>query len=61
MTSAISDTDQTAEQVQIALLRQASTTRRVDLAAEMTGFALDAAFTASLSADRRMGYSPDLC
>ncbi len=45
MPSGISDTNQTAEQVQIALLRQAGTVRRVDLAAEMTGFALDAAFT----------------
>ncbi len=53
--SRISDTNQTAEQVQSALLRQAGTTRRVDLAAEMTDFALDAAFTASLSTGRRMG------
>jgi hypothetical protein len=46
MSSGISDTNQVAEQVQIALLRQAGTVRRVDLAAEMTSFALDGAFTA---------------
>jgi len=46
MPSGISDTNQAAEQVQIALLRQAGTARRVDLAAEMTSFALDGAFTA---------------
>jgi hypothetical protein len=46
MASGISDTNQAAEQVQIALLRQAGTVRRVDLAAEMTSFALDGAFTA---------------
>lgn len=46
MSSGISDTNQAAEQVQIALLRQAGTARRVDLAAEMTSFALDGAFTA---------------
>lgn len=46
MPSVISDTNQAAEQVQIALLRQAGTARRVDLAAEMTSFAIDGAFTA---------------
>ncbi len=46
MPSGISDTNQAAEQVQIALLRQAGTARRIDLAAEMTSFALDGAFTA---------------
>jgi hypothetical protein len=46
MSSGISDTNQAAEQVQIALLQQAGTARRVDLAAEMTSFALDGAFTA---------------
>jgi len=35
-----------AEQVQMVLLRQAGLVRRVDLAAEMTSFALDGAFTA---------------
>lgn len=46
MPSRISDTTQAAEQVQIALLRQAGLMRRVDLAAEMTCFALDGVFTA---------------
>ncbi len=46
MPSGVSDTNQAAEQVQIALLRQAGTARRVDLAAEMTSFAIDGAFTA---------------
>jgi hypothetical protein len=46
MASGISDSNQAAEQVQIALLQQAGTARRVDLAAEMTSFALDGAFTA---------------
>lgn len=46
MSSGISDTNQAAEQVQLALLRQAGTARRIDLAAEMTSFALDGAFTA---------------
>jgi hypothetical protein len=46
MASGISDTNQAAEQVQIALLRQAGIARRVDLAAEMTSFALDGACTA---------------
>lgn len=46
MPSGTSDTNQAAEQVQIALLRQAGTARRVDLAAEVTSFALDGAFTA---------------
>jgi hypothetical protein len=41
-----SDTRQAAEQVQIALLRQAGMMRRVDLAAEMTSFAIDGAYTA---------------
>jgi hypothetical protein len=46
MPSGISDTNHAAEQVQIALLRQAGTARRVDLAAEMTSFAIDGAFAA---------------
>lgn len=46
MSFRISDTNQTAEQVQIALLRQAGTVRRVDLAAEMTSFAINGALTA---------------
>ena len=46
MPSGISDTNQMAEQVQMVLLRQAGMARRVDLAAEMTSFALDGAFTA---------------
>lgn len=46
MPSGISDTNHAAEHVQIALLRQAGTARRVDLAVEMTNFALDGAFTA---------------
>lgn len=46
MSSGISDTNQAAEQVQIALLRQAGTARRVDRAAEMTSFALNGAFAA---------------
>lgn len=46
MASVISDTHQAAEQVQIMLLRQAGTVRRVDLAAEMTSFAIDGACTA---------------
>jgi len=46
MPSAISDTNQAAEQMQIALLRQAGLVQRVDLAAEMTSFAIDGAYTA---------------
>ncbi|NCC34309.1 MAG: hypothetical protein EOM24_20200 [Chloroflexia bacterium] len=46
MPSGVSDTSQTAEHVQMTLLRQAGTARRVDLAVEMTSFALDGAFTA---------------
>jgi hypothetical protein len=37
------DTSRAAEYVQIALLRQAGMARRVDLAAEMTQFAIDGA------------------
>lgn len=44
--SGISDTNPTAEQVQIALLRQAGMARRVDLAAELTSFAIEGAYTA---------------
>lgn len=46
MRSGRSDTTQAAEQVQLALLRQAGMVRRVDLAAEMTSFAIDGAYTA---------------
>jgi hypothetical protein len=46
MASGISDTNPAAAQVQIALLRQAGMARRVELAAEMTSFAIDAAYTA---------------
>lgn len=46
MPQGISDTTQAAEQVQIALLRQAGMARRVDLAAEMTRFAIEGAYTA---------------
>src|SRR5262245_7027215 len=46
MPSRISDTNQASEQVQIALLRQAGMARRVDLAAELTSFAIEAAYTA---------------
>lgn len=46
MRSGRSDTSRTAEQVQIALLRQAGLVRRVDLAAEMTNFAIHGAYTA---------------
>lgn len=54
MPSGISDTNQTAEQVQIALLRQAGTVRRIDLAAEMTSFAIDGALTALRRRLRRL-------
>jgi hypothetical protein len=37
------DTTEAAERVQIDLLRQAGITKRVDLAADMTRFAIDAA------------------
>jgi hypothetical protein len=37
------DTSRAAEQVQIALLRQAGMVHRVDLAADMTQFAIDGA------------------
>lgn len=46
MPSGISDTHPAAEQVQIALLRQASMVRRIDLAAEMTSFAIEGAYSA---------------
>ena len=46
MPSGRSDTTQAAEQVQFALLRQAGLVRRVDLAAEMTSFAIAGAYTA---------------
>ena len=46
MPSGISATSKMAEQVQMVLLRQAGLVRRVDIAAEMTSFALDGAFTA---------------
>ena len=46
MPSGISDTNPAAEQVQIALLRQADMARRVELAAELTSFAVEAAYTA---------------
>jgi hypothetical protein len=46
MRSGISDTNPAAEQVQLALLRQAGMARRVDLAAEMTSFAIEGAYTA---------------
>jgi len=46
MPSGISDTNPAAEQVQIALLRQAGMARRVDLAAELTSFAIEGAYTA---------------
>ena len=46
MPSSISDTNPAAEQVQIALLRQAGMARRVELAAELTSFAIEAAYTA---------------
>ena len=42
----ISDTNQAAEEVQIALLRQAGMARRIELAAELTTFAIEAAYTA---------------
>jgi hypothetical protein len=45
MPSVISDTSQAAEQMQLALLRQAGMVRRVDLAAELTSFAIEAAYT----------------
>lgn len=46
MLSGISDTSPAAEQVQLALLRQAGMACRVDLAAELTSFAIEAAYTA---------------
>lgn len=46
MSSATTDTNQTAEQVQLLLLRQAGIARRLDLAADMTRFAIDGACTA---------------
>ena len=46
MVSSISDTNLAAEQVQIALLRQAGMARRVELAAELTSFAIEAAYRA---------------
>ena len=46
MPSGISDTSPAAEQVQLTLLRQAGMARRVDLAAELTSFAIEAAYTA---------------
>jgi len=46
MSSEISDTNQAAEQVQLALLRQAGMARRVDLAADLTNFAIEGAYTA---------------
>jgi hypothetical protein len=46
MQSGISDTNPEAEQVQIALLRQAGMARRVELAAELTSFAIEGAYTA---------------
>jgi hypothetical protein len=46
MPSGISGTNQAAEQVQIMLLRQAGMARRVDLAAELTSFAIEGAYTA---------------
>lgn len=46
MSSGISDMSQAAEQVQVVLLRQAGMARRVDLAAELTSFVIEAAYTA---------------
>lgn len=46
MSSRLIDTKPTAEQVQIELLRHAGMIRRVDLAAEMTSFAINGARTA---------------
>jgi len=46
MPSGISDTNPRVEEIQIALLRQAGMVRRVDLAAEMTSFAMAGVFTA---------------
>jgi len=46
MPSGILDTHRVAEQVQIALLRQAGIARRVDLTAQVTSFAIEAAYTA---------------
>lgn len=42
----LTDTSRTAEQLQIALLRQAGLIRRIDLAAEMTSFAIAGAYAA---------------
>ena len=44
--SGICDTTPAAEQVQIALLRQAGMARRVELAADLTSFAIEAAYRA---------------
>ncbi len=46
MPSGVHDTRPAAEQVQIALLRQAGLVRRVDLASAMTHFAVTGAYTA---------------
>jgi hypothetical protein len=46
MPSGISVTSPAAEQVQLALLRQVGMARRLDLAAELTSFAIEAAYTA---------------
>ena len=46
MPSGLKDTSPTVEQMQIELLRQAGMTRRIELAAEMTRFAIDGAYAA---------------
>lgn len=46
MRPGLSDTNHAVEQIQIALLREAGLVRRVDLAVEMTTFAIDAAYSA---------------
>ena len=43
MSSGLNDTKPSAEQVQIELLRQAGMVRRLELAGEMTRFAIDGA------------------
>lgn len=46
MPSGLPDTNHAAEQVQIELLRQAGMVRRVELAADLTRFAIDGAYMA---------------
>ena len=46
MSSGLSDTTPAAEQVQIELLRKAGIVRRIELAADLTSFAIEGAFMA---------------